>query len=128
MDKYFLFLDSVLKCLFFVYRYVLESADLNKEAEEVQDLEEAAEIVRRYDIIKTKKNGIINVAYHQGQVFKKFKEKKKFTEIVAELVIHRNAIIFRISVFKLCQKYPKLLKSSIGLGFFKDYHKDIKAI
>ena len=124
MDKYFLFLDSVLKCLFVVYRYVLESADLNKEAEEVQDLEEAAEIVRRYDIIKTKKNGIINVAYHQGQVFKKF----KFTELVAELGIHRKTIIFRINVFKLCQKYPKVLKSSIGLGFFKDYHKDIKAI
>ena len=42
--------------------------------EEVQDLKRAAEIVRRYeDIIKTKKNGIINVAHHQGQVFKKFK-------------------------------------------------------
>ena len=41
--------------------------------EEVQDLERAAEIVRRYeDIIKTKKRGIINVAYYQGQIFKKF--------------------------------------------------------
>ena len=28
----------------------------------------------------------------------------------------------------MCKKYPKLLKSSIGLGFFKNYHKDIKAI
>ena len=84
---------------------------------------------RRYeDIIKTKKNGIINVAYYQEQVFKKFKTKKKFTELVTELGIHRNTIIFRINVFKLCQKYPKLLKSSIGLGFFKDYRKDIKAI
>ena len=77
---------------------VLESEDLNKEAEEVQDLEKAEEIVRRYeDIIKTKKNGIINVAYHQGQVFKKFKEKKMFTELVAELGIHKN--IFRIQKF-----------------------------
>ena len=51
----------------------LESKDLNKEVEEVQDLERAAEIVRRYeDIIKTKKHGIINVAYYQGQIFKKF--------------------------------------------------------
>ena len=108
---------------------VLESKDLNKDAEEVQDLERAGEIVRRYDdIIKTKKNGIINVAYHQGQVFKKFKEKKKFIQLVTELGIHKNTIIFRINFFKLCQKYPKLLKSSIGLGFFKDYHKDIKAI
>ena len=108
---------------------VLESKDLNKEAEEVQDPTRAAEIIKRYeDIIKTKKKGIINVAYYQGQVFKKFKEKKKFTGPVTELGVHRNTIIFRINVFKLCKKHPKLLKSSIGLGFFKNYHKDIKAI
>ena len=75
-----------------------------------------------------KNKGIINVAYHQGQVFKRFKEKEKFTKLVTELGIHKNTIIFRINVFKLCKKHPKLLKSSIGLGFFKNYHKDIKAI
>ena len=31
-------------------------------------------------------------------------------------------------MFKLCKKYPKLLTSSIALGFFKDYYKDIKVI
>ena len=87
---------------------VLESEDLNKEAEEVQDLKRAAEIIKQYeDIIKTKKKGIINVAYYQGQVFKKFKEKEKFTDLVTELGIHRNTIIFRIKVFKLCKKHPK---------------------
>ena len=46
---------------------VLECKDLNKEAEEVQDPERATEIVKRYDdIIKTKKKGIIKVAYHLG--------------------------------------------------------------
>ena len=56
---------------------VLEFEDLNKEAEEIQDPEKAAEIIKRYeDIIKTKKKGTINVAYHQGQVMKRFKEKK----------------------------------------------------
>ena len=108
---------------------VLECEDLNKEAEEVQDLEKAARIIKRYeDIIKTKNKGIINVAYHQGQVFKRFKEKEKFAKLVSELGIHKTTIIFKINVFKLCKKYPKLLKSSIGLGFFKNYHKDIKAI
>ena len=97
---------------------VLESEDSNKEAEEVQDLKRAAEIIKRYeDIIKTKKKGITNVAYYQRQVFKNFKEKKKFTDLVTELEIHRNAIIFRINVFKLCKKHPKLLTSSIGLVF-----------
>ena len=50
---------------------VVEFEDLNKEAKEIQDPEKAAEIIKRYeDIIKTKKKGIINVAYHQAQVFK----------------------------------------------------------
>ena len=108
---------------------IVEFDDLNKEAEEVQDPEKAVIIIERYEnIIKTKRKGIINVAYHQGQVFKRFKEKEKFAKLVSELGIHKTTIIFRINVFKLCKKYPKLLKSSIGLGFFKNYHKDIKAI
>ena len=107
----------------------LEFDDLNKEAEEIQDPEKAAEIIKRYeDIIKTKKKGIINVAYHQEKVFKRFKEKEKFANLVSELRIHKTTIIFKVNVFKLCEKYPKLLKSSIGLGFFKNYHKAVKAI
>ena len=106
----------------------LEFDDLNKEAEKIQDPEKTAEIIKQYeDIIKTKKKGIINVAYHQGQVFKRFKEKEKFAKLVSELGIHKTTIIFKINVFKLCKEYSKLLKSSISLGFFKNYHKDIKA-
>ena len=74
---------------------VAEFENLNKEAEEVQDPEEAAEIIKRYeDVIKTKKKGIINVAYHQGQVFKRFKEKQEFAKLVSELGIHKTTIIF----------------------------------
>ena len=107
---------------------ILKFDDLNKEAQETQDPEKAEEITKRYeDIIKTKKKGIINVACHQGKVFEKYKQKEKFANIVSELRIHKSTIIFEINVFKLCEKYPKLLKSSIGFGFFKNYHKDIKA-
>ena len=107
----------------------LEFDDLNKEAEEIQGPGKAAEIIRQYeDIINTKKKGIINVAFYQGQIFKRFKEKEKFAKLVNELRIHKATIIFKINVFKLFKKYPKLLKSSIGLEFFKNHHKDIKAI
>ena len=107
----------------------VEFDNLNKEAEEVQDAGKAVIIIERYeDIIKTKRKGIINVAYHQGQVFKRFKEKEKFAKLVSELGIHKTTIICKINVFKLCKKYPKLLTSFIGLGFFKNYCKDIKAI
>ena len=105
---------------------ILECEVLNKEAEKVQDPEKAVEIIKRYEnIIKMKNKGIINVAYYQGQVFK---EKEKFAKLVIELGIHKNTIIFKINIFKFSKKHPKLLKSSIGLGFFKNYHKDIKEI
>ena len=98
---------------------VLECEVLSKEAEKVQDPEKAVEIIKWYEnIIKMKNKGIINVAYYQGQVFKRFKEKEKFAKLVSELGIHKNTIIFKINVFKLSKKHPKLLKSSIGLGVF----------
>ena len=98
---------------------IVEFDDLNKEAEEKQDPEKVADIIKRCEDITEKKNKrIINVVYYQGQVFKRFKEKKKFAKLVSELGIHKNTIIFRINVFKLCKKRPRLLKSSIGLGFF----------
>ena len=110
-------------------REIVKFDDLKKEAEEVQDPEKAVIIIEWYEnIIKTNRKGIINVAYHQGQVFKRFKEKEKFSKLVSELGIHKTTIICKINVFKLRKKYPKLLRSSIGLGFFKNYYKDIKVI
>ena len=106
---------------------VVESEELNKEAGEMQEPEKAAKIIKQYeDIIKTKKKGIISIAYYQGKVFKRFKEKEKFIKLASQLGIHKNTIIFKINVFKLCKKYPKLLKSSIGLGFLKIIIRPLK--
>ena len=108
---------------------VVESEELNKEAEEIQQPEEAAKVIKQYeDVIKTKKKGIINIAYYQGNVLKRFKEKEKFIKLFSQLGIHKNTIIFKINVFKLCERYPKLLRSSIGLGFLKIFHKHIKTV
>ena len=96
--------------------------------EEVQDPEEAAKAIQKYENIRTKKKRIMSIANHQGKVFKKFKDKDKFIILVSRLGIHKNTIVLKINIFELCERHPKLLKSSIGLGFFKIYHKDIKAI
>ena len=67
---------------------IVKLDDLNKEAEEMQDPEKAAEIIKRYeDVIKMKNKGIVNVAYHQGQVFKRFKELKS---LVSSSVIRNS--------------------------------------
>ena len=61
---------------------VVEFDDLNKEAEKIQDPEKAAEIIKQYeDIIKTKNKEVIKVAYHQGQIFIRFKQKKSLLSL-----------------------------------------------
>ena len=67
--------------------------------------------------MQTKKKGIISIAYHEGKVFRKFKDKQKFIKIINQFKVHKITIIFKINIFKLCEKYSKWLKSSIGLVF-----------
>ena len=103
-----------------IKKQLLDSMIVNKVVQEPEEPEEAAKVIKQYqDIIKTKKKGIISIAYYQGKVFKRFKEKEKLNKLVSQLGIHKSTIIFKINVFKLCERYPKLLKSSIGLEFFK---------
>ena len=112
-----------------IKKQLLDSMIVNKVVKEPKEPGEAAKVIKQYeDIIKTKKKGIISIAYYKGKVFKRFKEKEKLTKLVSQLGIHKSTIIFKINVFKLCERYPKLLGSSIRLGFFKNYHKDIKAV
>ena len=48
-----------------VVNEVIESDDLNKQAEKLQEPKEAADVIKQYeDIIRTKKKGIINIAFH----------------------------------------------------------------
>ena len=61
-------------------------------------------------------------------MLKRFKVKERFVRLVNEFKVHKSTITFKINIFKLCGKYTKLIKSTIGLGFLKNYNKDIKEI
>ena len=61
---------------------VVEPEEWNKKAEEIQKSEEAAEVTKQFEyIIKTKKKGIISIAYYQRKVFKRFKEKESLLNL-----------------------------------------------
>ena len=108
---------------------IIETQELNEKADKVQKPEDAAAVIKQYEgIIRTKKKNIISIAYHQGNVFKRFKNKEKFIRLVNEFKVHKSTIIFKINIFELIGRYPKLMKSSIGLGFLKNYYKDIEQI
>ena len=57
----------------------VEIEELNDRAEKVEKPEDAADIIREHEeILRAKKKGIIIIAYYQGKIFKRFKEKEKF--------------------------------------------------
>lgn len=61
----------------------MESEKLNKLSNKVEKSEDAAAIIREYEeIIQTNKKKIIRIAYQQCKVFKRFKEKEKFIEMM----------------------------------------------
>ena len=108
---------------------MIKTDELYEKANKVEKPEDAAAVIKQYvDIIRTKKRSIISIAYPEGKVFKRFKDKEKFIKLVNEIKVHKSIIIFKINIFKLTEKYPKLMKSSIGLGFLKNCYKDIKQI
>ena len=84
----------------------IEIDNLNKLAEKVEKPEDAANIIiKQYEEnLQTKRKGIIAVAYHQGKLFKRFKEKEKFMQMVSNLKTHKSTLIFKINIFKLIEK------------------------
>ena len=56
---------------------VVEMEDLNELAEKVQKPEEAAYIIKQYEeILRTKRRGIVSVAYYQGKSYTDGKQTK----------------------------------------------------
>ena len=74
--------------------------DLNELAEKVQKPEETADLIKQYEeILHTKRKGIVSVAYYQGKISKRFKEKETFIQMVSKLKIHKSTIIFKTNIF-----------------------------
>ena len=88
----------------------VENDELKKKAEKVEVLEKVAEVIKECkNIIKTNKAGVVWVVYYQEKVFKKFKDKEKFSTLVNQWKIHKTTIVFQMNIYKLCERFPKLL-------------------
>ena len=66
------------------------------------------------------------LAYYQGQMFQKFKEKESFVSMVLKLNVIKSMIVFKIALKELIDDFPKLKDSSLSLHFFKKYFEMIK--
>ena len=91
---------------------MIETEELNEKTNRVEKPKDAATVIKQYeDIIRTKKKNIISIAYHQGKVFKGFKDKENFIRLVNKFKIYKSTIICKIYIFNLIDKYLKMMKS-----------------
>ena len=106
----------------------LDYTELGVKAQNVEEEEDAIKVILDYErLIKTQKPNVL-LACQQGFVLKKYKESAKFSTMVHELRISKSTISFKISLFKLVDKYPKLIYSTLPLHYFKNYFKLIKVV
>ena len=103
--------------------------DLEKTAKSVKSSDEVVEAVNKMKkSITRNKFNILWFAYQHGQIFKKFKVNENFIAMVKKLGISQSAILFKISIVKFVNEYPRMKKSSLSLNFLKNNFKIMKEI
>ena len=91
--------------------------------------EDAAKVIQEFkEIIKNKKSGIIWLAYYQGQIYKKLKEKGRLVSMAFKFNVCKSTIMFKIALNKLIDEYPKIKNSSLSLHYFKKHFKMIREV
>ena len=78
--------------------------------------------------IRSKKSNILWLVYQKGQILEKIKANENFMDMVNKLGISKSIILFKISIVKFVNKYPRLKKSLHSLHFLKKNCKLMKEI
>ena len=101
-----------------------KNADMQQKVNVCITSEDALKVIQELEqIIKNKKSDIVWLAYYQGQIFQKFKEKESFVSMFLKLTI-----IFKIPLKNVIDDYPKIKDSSLTLHYFLKKMKLIKEI
>ena len=98
-----------------------ENADMQDKYNGCISNEDAINVIQVFEqIIQSKKSDVVCLAYYQGQIFKKFREKERFvSDMVLKFNVSKSTIVFKIALQKLIDGFPKIKGSSLSLHYFK---------
>ena len=72
------------------------------------------------NIINSKKNNILLIAYQQAEIVRRFKTNNKFISAVSAFKISKTTITFKTDIVKFIDMYPKMQTSCISLYYLKN--------
>ena len=96
-----------------------EHTDMEEQPENgTTNEEDAAKAIQEFEeIIKNKKIHIVWLAYYQGKIFQRFREKERFVSHMVK--VSKSTIMFKTALSRLIDDYPKIKGSSLSLHYLK---------
>ena len=96
-----------------------EHTDMEEQPENgTTNEEDAAKAIQEFEeIIKNKKSHIVWLAYYQGKIFQRFREKERFVSHMVK--VSKSTIMFKTALSRLIDDYPKIKGSSLSLHYLK---------
>ena len=99
---------------------VFENEELAQLTKNGGKYEEVIPVVKEDEtIISPQQNGILNIVFGQGKIFKRFKNLERFVEMAKELGVSRPTVSFKLNLLKILKKYRYLKKTSLSLKFLQ---------
>ena len=97
-----------------------ENSDIQDKVNGCITNEDAVKTIQELEqIIQNKKNDIVCLAYYEGRIFHKFREKERFvSDMVLKFNVRKSTIVFKIALKKLMDHFPKIKDSSLSLHYF----------
>ena len=96
-----------------------EHTDMEEQPENgTTNEEDAAKAIQEFEeIIKNKKSHIVWLAYYQGKIFQRFREKERFVSHTVK--VSKSTIMFKTALSRLIDDYPKIKGSWLSLHYLK---------
>ena len=98
-----------------------ENTDTQEKAEScAANKEDTEKAIQEFEkIIKNEKSDKVRLAYYEGKIFQKFREKERFfSDMVLKFKVSKWTIMFKIALSRLIDDYPKIKYSSLSLYYF----------
>ena len=106
----------------------IESKGIEELSKNVNKPDEAIELIKKIEkATKKRNNNILMLAYHQGKIFRRFKEDK-FRNAVSKFNIRKTTINFKIGIVKFVDCIPKMRTSCLSLFYIKNNFRIIKDV
>ena len=107
----------------------IEIKGIEELAKNIDNPDDAAKLIKKLDnLIKSKKNNILMIAYQQGEIFRRFKTNNKFISAISAFKISKATINFKIAIVKFIDMFPKMQTSCISLYYLKNNFRVIKEV